>query len=74
LVQQKNEECEEYTELNEVTRCLPLDEHEEGLNVSQWGWKWWYRPHWISALRSRWSSGKNFQGNGRTAPKCTLWK
>jgi len=76
LVQQKNEECEKHTELYEVTCCLPLDDHEDGLNVSQWDWKWWYWPHctWISALCARWSSGRNFQGNRRTAPRRTLWK
>jgi len=39
LVQQKNEECKEHKQLNKVTCFLPLDDHEEGLNVSQWDWK-----------------------------------
>jgi hypothetical protein len=29
----KNEECEEHTDLNKVTCFLPLDHHEEGLNL-----------------------------------------
>jgi hypothetical protein len=34
--EEEEEEGEEHTELNAVTCCLPLDDHEEGLNVNQW--------------------------------------